>query len=126
MRLAAAHGLAEDVVTTVVSSSQGDSRGIRTWGRMDRIRRERLAVGAADSVYAQVTKDLRTAVAVAEAEGLELPLVAAVAAELPPALRRRDAELDARGPVAAVPCCAGCGQELAAPFRAAGLHPECG
>ena len=36
MRLGAAYGLREDAITTAVIASQGECKGIRTWGRHDR------------------------------------------------------------------------------------------
>jgi hypothetical protein len=44
---------------------------------------------------------------------------------LPMKLRERDREVDQRGPFRPGPRCAVCDYELAAPFRAAGVHPEC-
>lgn len=109
----------------VVSASQGDSRLIRTWGRMDRIRRERREQRDAWEVYEQIGKDLRTAAKVAGAQEIIAPVTALAAAVLSTKLSERDRMLDERGADAAVPRCDRCGQELAAPFRAGGRHPEC-
>ena len=123
MQLAAAYGMSEDTVTTMVSASQGDSRGIRTWGRHDRKRRARRAMGIDWSE--RMGRDLEEAAIAAGVRGVPLPLTAAVAQMLPTKLRRRDRDLDARGALPDIPLCSGCDQELAAPFREAGIHPEC-
>jgi hypothetical protein len=107
-----------------VSASQGDSRGIRTWGRLDRLRRERHALGR-DDVYERMAKDLRAAVVAGSAESVVLPLTSVAAALLPTSSAQRDRELEERTPVDAIPRCEVCGQELAAPFRGRGVHPEC-
>jgi 3-hydroxyisobutyrate dehydrogenase len=125
MQIAAAYGIDEDAVTTVVTASQGDSRGIRTWGRMDRIRRGRREGRDAAAVYEQISKDLRTAAKVGGALGLVLPITASAAALLPSKLAERDRALDALAAERRIPRCDACRQELAAPFRAAGRHPEC-
>jgi 3-hydroxyisobutyrate dehydrogenase-like beta-hydroxyacid dehydrogenase len=131
MQIANSFGIDEDTIATVVTASQGDSRGMRTWGRMDRIRRRRLsgASGRDDRsgprVYDEFSKDLVTAAKVAGHRGLVLPLTAATASLLPSHLMARDAELDRRGPDIKIPRCSSCSQELAAPFRSVGTHPEC-
>ena len=123
MRFAAAYGIDEDTVTTIVSASQGDNRGIRTWGRHDRKRRARKAQGV--EWYERMGRDLEEAAIAAGARGVPLPLTAVIAEALPQKLRERDRELDRRQPAAPIPLCRGCDQELAAPFRVAGIHPEC-
>lgn len=123
MQLASAYGLDEDTVTTVVTSSQGDSRGIRTWGRHDRKRRARMAEGTV--WYERMGRDLEEAVVAAGLRGVSLPLTAVTAEALPFKLRQRDRELERRPPAAPIPRCKQCDQELATPFRAAGVHPEC-
>jgi 3-hydroxyisobutyrate dehydrogenase-like beta-hydroxyacid dehydrogenase len=123
MQLAAAYGMSEDTVTTMVSASQGDNRGIRTWGRHDRKRQERRAQGIDWSE--RMGRDLEEAAIAGGVRGVTLPLTATIAEALPTKLRQRDRELDRRGPQPAVPLCRGCDQDLAAPFRAAGIHPEC-
>lgn len=123
MQLAAAYGMSEDTVTTAVSASQGDNRGIRTWGRHDRKRRARKAQGV--DWYERMGRDLEEAAIAAGARGVPLPLTGTVAQMLPTKLRQRDRDLDRRGALPEIPLCRGCDQELAAPFRAAGMHPEC-
>lgn len=123
MELAAAYGMSEDTITTVVSASQGDNRGIRTWGRHDRKRRARKAMGVDWSE--RMGRDLEEAAIAAGARGVTLALTATIAEALPTKLRQRDRELERRPPTAPVPLCGQCDQELAAPFRAAGIHPEC-
>ena len=123
MQLAAAYGMSEDTVTTMVSASQGDNRGIRTWGRHDRKRAERAAQGVDWSE--RMGRDLEEAAIAGGARGVTLPLTATIAQALPTKLRMRDRELAKRPPSPAVPLCRGCDQELAAPFRKAGIHPEC-
>lgn len=123
MQLAAAYGMSEDTVTTMVAKSQGDNRGIRTWGRHDRKRRARREMGIDWSE--RMGRDLEEAAIAAGVRGVPLPLTGAVAQMLPSKLRQRDRELDARGALPDVPLCRGCDQELAAPFRTAGIHPEC-
>ena len=123
MQLAAAYGMSEDTVTTMVSASQGDNRGIRTWGRHDRKRAERAAMGVDWSE--RMGRDLEEAAIAGGARGVTLPLAATIAQALPMKLRLRDRELAKRPAAPPVPLCRGCDQELAAPFRAAGIHPEC-
>jgi len=123
MQLAAAYGMSEDTVTTMVSASQGDNRGIRTWGRHDRKRAERAAMGVDWSE--RMGRDLEEAAIAGGAYGVTLPLTATIAQVLPTKLRQRDRELSKRPKAPPVPLCSGCDQELAAPFRAAGTHPEC-
>jgi len=123
MQLAAAYGMAEDTVTTMVSASQGDNRGIRTWGRHDRKRAERAAMGVDWSE--RMGRDLEEAAIAAGVRGVTLPLTATIAQALPMKLRMRDRELAKHGGAPRYPLCRGCDQELAAPFRAAGIHPEC-
>jgi 3-hydroxyisobutyrate dehydrogenase-like beta-hydroxyacid dehydrogenase len=123
MRLAAAYGLDEDVVTTAVIASMGDCRGIRTWGRHDRKRAQRAAQGTDWSE--RMGRDLEEAAIAAGLREVTLPLTATIAEAMPNMLRRRDRELAARGPVEPIPRCKLCDQELAAVFREAGVHPEC-
>jgi 3-hydroxyisobutyrate dehydrogenase-like beta-hydroxyacid dehydrogenase len=123
MRLAAAYGLEEDDVTTAVIASMGDCRGIRTWGRHDRKRAIRAAEGTDWSE--RMGRDLQEAAIAAGRREVSLPLTATIAEAMPTMLRRRDRELAERPPKAPVPLCALCDQELAAPFRERGVHPEC-
>lgn len=125
MQLGAAYGLTEDVITTFVTPrSSGNSRGLRTWGRHDRARRERRAASVDWSE--RMGKDLFEAAVAGGLRGVTLPLTAAAAQMLPMKLRQRDREVDALGPFVPGPRCSVCDYELAAPFRAAGVHPECG
>jgi 3-hydroxyisobutyrate dehydrogenase-like beta-hydroxyacid dehydrogenase len=124
MQLGAAYGLTEDVITTFVTPrSSGNSRGLRTWGRHDRARRERRAASVDWSE--RMGKDLFEAAIAGGLRGVTLPLTAAAAQMLPMKLRQRDRDVDALGPFQPGPRCAVCDYELAAPFRAAGVHPEC-
>jgi 3-hydroxyisobutyrate dehydrogenase len=123
MKFGAAYGMDEDVITTVITQGWGDSRHARAWGRQDRRRRERLAADA--QAYTRMSRDLQDAVVVAAERDVELPLVAAAAELLPELLRIRDEEPQRWRPGAIPPRCRVCNIELAAPFRAAGIHPEC-
>ena len=124
MQLGAAYGLTEDTITTFVTPrSSGNSRGLRTWGRHDRARRERRAASVDWSE--RMGKDLYEAAIAAGLRGVTLPLTAAAAQMLPMKLRQRDREVDEGGPFRPGPRCSVCDYELAAPFRAAGVHPEC-
>ena len=123
MRLAQAYGLKEDAVATAVISSMGDNRGIRTWGRHDRKRAIRAAQGVDWSE--RMGRDLHEAAIAAGVRGETLSITSVIADAMPSMLRRRDRELASRGPLPDIPMCDACGQELAAPFRADGIHPEC-
>jgi 3-hydroxyisobutyrate dehydrogenase-like beta-hydroxyacid dehydrogenase len=124
MELGAAYGLTEDMITTFVTPrSSGNSRGLRTWGRHDRARRERRAASVDWSE--RMGKDLFEAAIAAGLRGVTLPLTSAAAQMLPMKLRQRDREIDALGAFRPGSRCAVCDYELAAPFRAAGVHPEC-
>jgi 3-hydroxyisobutyrate dehydrogenase-like beta-hydroxyacid dehydrogenase len=124
MQLGAAYGLDEDTITRVVTSSQGDSRVMRTWGRMDRIRRERFRGADGQETYAYMGKDLREAAIAGGLRGVPMPMAAVAADILPAKMGLRDRLLDQR-PGAPIPRCRGCDQELAALFWDAGTHPEC-
>ncbi len=123
MQLAAAYGVDEDTIATIVSYSQGDNRGMRTWGRHDRKRRERRAQGTDWSW--RMGRDLDEAAIAAGTRGVLLPLTAVAAQAMPYKLRQRDAFLDSLPPTAPIPLCRVCDSELAPPFRESGLHPEC-
>jgi 3-hydroxyisobutyrate dehydrogenase len=126
MALGAAYGLSEDVITTVLSASQADSRTIHQWGRMDRIRRERVAGGAErpEEMYEMFAKDVRMAALAGGRRDVVMPMSQTAVVALPWSAARRDRILAENG-WQEIPCCDRCGQELAAPFRALGLHPEC-
>lgn len=122
VQLAAAYGIDEETVATVVAFSQGDNRGMRTWGRHDRKRAARAAQGV--SWYERMGRDLEEAAIAGGARGVTLPLTAVIAQALPQKLRERDRYLE-QHPLPEIPLCKGCDQELAPPFRASGYHPEC-
>jgi len=122
VQLAAAYGIDEDTVATVVAFSQGDNRGMRTWGRHDRKRLARKAQGV--EWYERMGRDLEEAAIAGGSRGVTLPLTAIIAQALPQKLRERDRYLE-KHPLGPIPLCSGCDQELAPPFRAEGLHPEC-
>jgi 3-hydroxyisobutyrate dehydrogenase-like beta-hydroxyacid dehydrogenase len=123
VQLAAAYGVDEDTVATIVAVSQGDNRGMRTWGRHDRKRRERRAQGTDWSE--RMGRDLEEAAIAAGLKGVTLPLTSITAQALPSKLRQRDRYLDSLPPAPPIPLCRVCDSELAPPFREAGVHPEC-
>lgn len=123
MQLADAYGVDEDTVATIVAYSQGDNRGMRTWGRHDRKRRERRAQGVDWSW--RMGRDLEEAAIAAGVRGVPLPLTAATAQAMPFKLRARDRMLDSKPAIDPIPLCSVCDSELAPPYREAGLHPEC-
>jgi 3-hydroxyisobutyrate dehydrogenase-like beta-hydroxyacid dehydrogenase len=122
--LAAAYGIDEEMFATFVSLSSGSSHYVRTWGRQDRVRREHTLAGT-PAMYSFMNKDLLEAVVAAAERGLNVPLIAVTAGLFPGMLLARDQALAARGPAPVIPLCAICQQELAPPFREAGVHPEC-
>jgi 3-hydroxyisobutyrate dehydrogenase-like beta-hydroxyacid dehydrogenase len=122
-QLAAAYGVDEDTVATIVAYSQGDNRGMRTWGRHDRKRRERRAQGT-DWTW-RMGRDLEEAAIAAGMRGVPLPLTSVAAQTMPFKLRERDRYLDSLPEQPPIPLCSGCDSELAPPFREAGIHPEC-
>lgn len=123
MRLAAAYGIDEESATDFIVESAGDSRGIRTWGRLDRIRTTHTLAGTPE-MYDFFAKDLRTAALAAAHRDLVLPATSMAAALIGPAMAARDRQ---RKPddLRRIPRCAICDQELARPFRRDGVHPEC-
>jgi 3-hydroxyisobutyrate dehydrogenase-like beta-hydroxyacid dehydrogenase/MFS family permease len=123
MRLGAAYGLQEDAITTAVIASQGDCKGIRTWGRHDRKRAIRAAQGVDWS--ARMGRDLQEAAIAAGLRGEMLSITSVIADAMPSMLRRRDRDVAAREPGPEAIFCDVCGQDLAASFREAGIHPEC-
>lgn len=123
MRLGAAYGLKEDAITTAVIASQGDCKGIRTWGRHDRKRAIRASQGVDWSE--RMGRDLAEASIAAGMRGVTLSITSVIADAMPSMLRRRDREIDAMPPRPAPKFCSVCGQDLAASFGDAGIHPEC-
>jgi 3-hydroxyisobutyrate dehydrogenase len=123
MQLAAAYGLDEDVVTQVVTVSGGDSRTIRTWGRLDRMRDERRHYDT-DHLYDFMSKDVRSAAVAGGERGLVLPLISTAGQLLPRLFAQRDALL-ANQERRDIPLCRICGQELSVTYRERGVHPEC-
>jgi 3-hydroxyisobutyrate dehydrogenase-like beta-hydroxyacid dehydrogenase len=123
MNFAKAYGLTEDSLSTVLTTSNADSRAVRTWGVQDRLRR---SVPAGTTPAQQVMKkDLSSFATAAGRAGLVSPLAAVAAETLLPRVEERDAYLDDLGEVETIPRCSACGQELIPPFRDSGVHPEC-
>jgi 3-hydroxyisobutyrate dehydrogenase-like beta-hydroxyacid dehydrogenase len=122
MRLGSAYGLSEDAMATAIISSQGDSKSIRAWGRMDRKRAIRAEEG--DDGTVRPGRELREAALAASARGVTLGITSVISDAMASVLRQRDSEL-AGSTWSDVRLCSICGQDLAAPFRAAGTHPEC-
>jgi 3-hydroxyisobutyrate dehydrogenase-like beta-hydroxyacid dehydrogenase len=124
MQFAAAHGITEDAVTAFLPMTTADSRGLRTWGRYDRMRRTHTLAGT-PAMYDIFSKDMKVAAKAAGQRGLVLPIVSAISAMIIEKARARDEHLAAQGPTDPIPRCRVCTLELAYPFREAGLHPEC-
>jgi 3-hydroxyisobutyrate dehydrogenase len=124
MQFASAHGITEDAVTAFLPLTTADSRGMRTWGRYDRMRRTHTLAGT-PAMYDIFSKDMKVAAKAAGQRGLVLPIVSAISAMIIEKARARDEYLEAQGPTDPVPRCPFCTLELAYPFRAAGIHPEC-
>jgi 3-hydroxyisobutyrate dehydrogenase len=124
MQLADAYGISEDTATEFVTASQGDSRGIRTWGRLDRIRQTHTLAGT-PAIYEIFAKDLHCAAVAAGLRGVTLPATGVMAELIGPKMAARDKLLGSRADANPIPRCEACNQELAQPFRAAGTHPEC-
>ncbi len=124
MQFAAAHGISEDAATTFLPTTTADSRGLRTWGRFDRMRRTHTLAGT-EGMYDIFSKDMKIAAAAAGQRGVVLPIVSAMSAMVAEKARNRDRYLEAQGEAPPIPRCPVCTFELAAPFRAAGVHPEC-
>ena len=123
MQLADCYGISEDKVTEFVTVSAGDSRGLRTWGRIDRARRIYDHMG--DDVYELFAKDVNAAATAAGQTGVVLPIAAAIGATMGRKMKARDKQIAARGGLVEIPRCRVCGQELALPYREAGAHVEC-
>jgi 3-hydroxyisobutyrate dehydrogenase-like beta-hydroxyacid dehydrogenase len=124
MELARAYGITEDAVTEFVATSAGDSRSLRTWGRIDRTRRTHTLAGT-DAIYDIFAKDVKTAAMAAGQRGVVLPITATIGASMGEKMKKRDAYLEENGLTGPIPQCRICGQELASPFRKEGVHPEC-
>lgn len=124
MQLADVYGISEDSVTEFVAVSGGDSRALRTWGRIDRSRRTHTQAGT-PAIYDTFSKDVKAAAVAAGQRGVVLPIAAMIGASMAEKMKKRDEFLVARGMTGPIPPCRICGQELAAPFRNAGVHPEC-
>jgi len=124
MQFAAAHGITEDAVTAFLPLTTADSRGMRTWGRYDRMRRTHTLAGT-PAMYDIFSKDMKVAAKAAGQRGLVLPIVSAISAMIIEKAQARDAYLKAQGPTDPIPRCRICTLELAYPFREAGMHPEC-
>ena len=123
MQLAASYGMTEESVTEFVSVSAGDSRGLRTWRRLDRVRATHTLAGTPE-VYEFSAKDIRWAAIAAGQRGVTLPIAATIGEMVHSKLMARD-RLLAEAPPPDVPVCPICTHELALPFRARGAHPEC-
>jgi 3-hydroxyisobutyrate dehydrogenase-like beta-hydroxyacid dehydrogenase len=124
MQFAAAHGITEDAVTAFLPLTTADSRGMRTWGRYDRMRRTHTLAGT-PAMYDIFSKDMKVAAKAAGQRGLVLPIVSAISAMIIEKAQARDEYLKAQGPTTPIPRCPICTLELAYPFREAGMHPEC-
>jgi 3-hydroxyisobutyrate dehydrogenase-like beta-hydroxyacid dehydrogenase len=123
IQLAAAYGIDEDLMTTVIATSPADSRNLRIWGFHDRVRLAQPDDGTA-RVASLMAKDVQSATLAGEARDVAMPVSTAALAAMPEKLAAREAYLRETGWVAP-PRCAVCKQELAAPFRARGVHPDC-
>ena len=124
MQLADAYGISEDAVTEFITLGTGDSRNIRTWGRIDRARRSHTLAGT-PAIYEIFSKDVKAAAVAAGQRGVVLPIAASIGAMMADKMKARDQYLEARGLTAPLPRCTICNQELAAPYRKVGVHPEC-
>ena len=125
MQLAEAYGITEDAAVGFITVSAGDSHGIQTWGRYDRLRRTHTLAGT-PAMYDMLGKDLRAAAIAAGKRGVSLPITATLGEVIGPKMLARDKVLDARGGLRPESLCPVCGQELAAPFLESGRHPQCG
>ena len=75
-------------------------------------------------MYEMTAKDVRYAATAAGLRGLTLPVTSVIGELIGPRLMARDQMLAARG-TGPIERCPVCKQELAYPFRVAGVHPEC-
>jgi 3-hydroxyisobutyrate dehydrogenase len=124
MQLADTYGISEDAAVSFITVSAGDSHGIRTWGRYDRLRRTHTLAGT-PAMYDLLGKDLRAAATSAGRSGVTLPVTALLGELIGPKALARDQVLEARGGLRPESLCPVCGQELAAPFLETGMHPQC-
>jgi 3-hydroxyisobutyrate dehydrogenase len=124
MQLADAYGISEDTAVGFITVSAGDSHGIRTWGRYDRLRTTHTLAGT-PAMYELTAKDLHYAALAASQRDVDLPVTTVLAEAIGPKLISRDALIAARGGLPPERLCSGCGQELAYPFLAAAAHPQC-
>jgi 3-hydroxyisobutyrate dehydrogenase-like beta-hydroxyacid dehydrogenase len=124
MQLARAYGISEEAVTEFVAVGTGDSRSIHTWGLRDRARRSH-HLGGTDAIYEIFSKDVKSAALAAGLRGVTLPIAATIGATMVEQAKARDKYLLENGLTAPIPRCTMCGQELALPYRKAGVHPEC-
>jgi len=124
MQLADSYGISEDAVTEFITLGTGDSRNIRTWGRIDRARRSHTLAGT-PAIYEIFSKDVKAAAMAAGQRGVVLPIAAGIGAMMADKMKARDQFLEARGLIVPLPRCTVCNQELATPYRKAGVHPEC-
>ena len=92
-------------------------------GFLDRVRAERRA--AQLPWTERMGRDLAEAASIGDARQVELPLTSRAAQTLSERLATRDQRLELRGMKTPSPRCVICDFELAAPFRALGVHPEC-
>src|SRR5258706_722886 len=76
MQFSAGHGNTEDGVTAFLPLTTADSRGMRTWGRYDRMRRTHTLAGT-PAMYDIFAKDMKVAAKAAGQRGLVLPIVSA-------------------------------------------------
>jgi 3-hydroxyisobutyrate dehydrogenase-like beta-hydroxyacid dehydrogenase len=123
MEFVRAYGLTEDALSEVLVTSTADSRAVRRWGFQDRIRRS--AAPGTTPAQEVMRKDVSSFVMAGGQAGLVLPIAAVAAETLLPKVGKRDAYLDSLPDAEPIPRCPQCGLELIAPYRAAGVHPEC-
>jgi 3-hydroxyisobutyrate dehydrogenase-like beta-hydroxyacid dehydrogenase len=124
MQLGDAYGITEDSVTEFLPHTTADSRGIRTWGRYDRMRRSHTLAGT-PAMYDIFSKDMKIAAKAAGQRGVILPIAAAMSSMIKEKARARDKLLEERGMTAETQRCPVCTLELAYAYRKAGYHPEC-
>jgi 3-hydroxyisobutyrate dehydrogenase len=124
MQLGDAYGITEDSVTEFLPHTTADSRGIRTWGRYDRLRRSHTLAGT-PAMYDIFAKDMKIATKAAGQRGVILPIAAAMSSMIKEKAQARDKLLEERGLTGETQRCPVCTLELAYAYRKAGYHPEC-